>query len=684
MMPGVPGHRFPRLGAALPLFLFALVPATGSATAPWGDDAALSTPNSIYPGATPRLAVAPDGAAVAVWAGPGIRGGAAASATRSGPGRAWTPFTVLSTTDSVLVDIDAAIAPGAAFAAFTPRDRLVQAPGTSTGFATERRLGVRTLAPGGSVLDRTTLLSPPAEYAQSPAIAADGRGNAIAVWTRGFGPFPQQLLGVEAAERSAATGAWSGPMTISPPGAHDVRLAENAAGDAVAVWVLDTPAGPMVQAAVRPAAGGWGPPETVAAAAPGIALPAVAVGGDGTAVAVWYQGAVMAAVRPPGGAWGPAASISAAGTFSTRDPAAVAVGGAGDAVASWRRAEGGVFTVEAALRPAGGGWGGPSGLSVPGDRNSGSPAAAIGPGGRTLVVWSQPVTRARSAILARAGTVRSGFGGVEQVSSSRTSGVSPAVGMDAAGRATAVWLDIDYPAGRLITVRAAERPATPVRPPAPIEVSADQLLINRRIAQTAARRLAAVQAHLDGGLTGADIRDGSLGPEDFAATVQVGGVAAPGIVAPGPLVTLRVAPAARVGRLPLRAREMLVSQRIAQAAIVQARELERRLDAGLSGADFRDGSIPAAALAPGFTILSATPQAPVPVHAPPPLPPPSKAGRVVELTADQLRVNQRIAQEAVRRANALVDRVQAGFGGADIVDRSLTAGNLYAGVEHGT
>jgi hypothetical protein len=354
----------------------------------------------------------------------------------------------------------------------------------------------------------------------------------------------------------------------------------------------------------------------------------------------------------------------------------VAVDGAGDALAAWRRAEGGVFTVEAALRPAGGAWGAASRLSAPGDRNSGSPAAAMGPGGRALVVWSQPVTRARSAILARAGTIPGGFGGVEQVSPARTSGVSPSVAMDAAGRATAVWLDIDYAAGRLITVRAAERPAIPVRRPAPIEVSADQLLINRRIAQTAARRLVAVQAHLDAGLTGADIRNGSLGPEDFATTVQIDGVAAPGIVAPGPAVALRVAPGPRGGGLPLRAREMLVSQRIAQAAIVQARELERRLDAGLSGSDFRDGSIRAAALAPGFTVLSATPQAPVSVRVPPPLPPPSKAGRVVELTADQLRVNQRIAQEAVRRANALVDRVEAGFGGADIVDRSLTAADL--------
>ncbi|HET6692060.1 MAG TPA: lysyl oxidase family protein [Miltoncostaeaceae bacterium] len=122
--------------------------------------------------------------------------------------------------------------------------------------------------------------------------------------------------------------------------------------------------------------------------------------------------------------------------------------------------------------------------------------------------------------------------------------------------------------------------------PAKFTLSARQLLINQRIGQAAIRRLAAVQAKLDG--------------------------------KPAPRFPNSGKDA---GAVRLTAGQLLINQRIYQAAIRRASTLEARLD-----------SKPA----PTFG---------------------SRKGGTVTFTVRQLRVNQRIAQAAVRRANALVARV---------------------------
>jgi hypothetical protein len=122
--------------------------------------------------------------------------------------------------------------------------------------------------------------------------------------------------------------------------------------------------------------------------------------------------------------------------------------------------------------------------------------------------------------------------------------------------------------------------------PARFTLSARQLLINQRIGQAAIRRLAAVEAKLDG---------------TPAPTFPNSGKGS--------------------GSVKLTAGQLLINQRIYQAAIRRASALEARLD-----------------------------RRPVPTFG-------ERTGGTVTLTVRQLRVNQRIAQAAVRRANALVARV---------------------------
>jgi hypothetical protein len=58
-------------------------------------------------------------------------------------------------------------------------------------------------------------------------------------------------------------------------------------------------------------------------------------------------------------------------------------------------------------------------------------------------------------------------------------------------------------------------------------------------------------------------------------------------------------------------------------------------------------------------------------------------GGPLRLSAAQLRINQRIAQAGVRRANALVARLEAGLTGAEFADGSITARNLASGTSSG-
>jgi hypothetical protein len=50
----------------------------------------------------------------------------------------------------------------------------------------------------------------------------------------------------------------------------------------------------------------------------------------------------------------------------------------------------------------------------------------------------------------------------------------------------------------------------------------------------------------------------------------------------------------------------------------------------------------------------------------------------VSLTVAQFRINQRIAQAAVRRANALMDLLESGLTGADFKAKSVTRVDLAA------
>jgi hypothetical protein len=206
--------------------------------------------------------------------------------------------------------------------------------------------------------------------------------------------------------------------------------------------------------------------------------------------------------------------------------------------------------------------------------------------------------------------------------------------------------------------------------------------VNQRIGQAALRRLNAVEAWLNAGIQGRDLCGGAFGAAKLDSGIASAGgltdLAEPSLPDPRPVVVAKAGDEG--GSVRLSAAQLRINQRIYQTAIRRAGALEARLAGKLTGGDLVAGALGQDKLHPRLRILSAAPAALEPA--------PSRtvaAGArggdgTVTMTAAQLRINQRIAQAAVRRANALVARLEAGLTGDAFADGSITARNLAQGV----
>jgi Tol biopolymer transport system component len=223
-------------------------------------------------------------------------------------------------------------------------------------------------------------------------------------------------------------------------------------------------------------------------------------------------------------------------------------------------------------------------------------------------------------------------------------------------------------------------PAPPDKDDVVFTLSVTQLRINQRISQAAIRRLNAVEARLNGGLQARDLCGYSVGPGQLGpgiASAPAAASLAPGAPAdPAEIVD----PGRRPGPgdpITLSARQLLINQRIDQAAIRRATGIGNRLDDGLTGGDIRAGQVTQGKLYDRLQILSkvAAPEPPASTTTIPPRRNPPDP-RSVTLSVEQLRINQRIAQAGVRNANALIRRLETGLSGADLRPATLTAADL--------
>jgi hypothetical protein len=677
--------------AALLATVLSLVTAAGAAGATgWQPPVALS--EAGLHAIEPRVAVSPGGEAVAVWSlfASGYRGVQAAARPTGG---AWS----VPSTLAFVADLEDEAGP--ANVAVDAAGNAVAGWGERVNSDGSLRAAVRPV--GGAWSAPETVSGVQA----TPTLGTDAAGNAIALWITD---------NVRVAVRPVG-GVWSAPETLpgsSPPATFPagVRIAVTPSGTIVAAWSLLTNAGPPAgaapagfQVAVRPAGGAWGAPERLSEVG---SNPEVAVDPAGNAVVVWAEAGIRAATRPAGGAWSAFQTLAEAGTVPD-----VALEGGGNAVAVWHRPfftvdpNSGVvtnlFRIEAATRPAGGAWSAPSILSEPAPLVSGA-QVGVNAGGDAVAVWHRTIDaieRVEAAVRPPGGP----WSTAQALSDPSRRAFGAQVAVDASGDAVAAWQEAEAPGDADFRIQAASYEADP-RPPGPakgtprclpapaaptppagspgrVELSAAQLRINQRIGQAAIRRLNAVEDWLAAGILTRDLCGGAIGAARFAPTIVT--VLAPASLAaatlpdPRPLVVAPASPSGNPVRLSVA--QLLINQRIYQAAIRRAAALERRLSGRLTGGDLTAGALTQDKLAERLQVVRATPS-PDPVPSGTEIAPPGSGGKALTLSAEQLRINQRIAQAAVRRANALTAHLRSGLDGDEFAPATITARALAAGV----
>jgi hypothetical protein len=260
----------------------------------------------------------------------------------------------------------------------------------SLGSGLNEEIQAATAAPGGvfgEAHDLTTFTT----VASVPRVALDSHGDAIAVWDGWDG----SNIRIDDALRPAG-GTFGTPSFLSPSGynADTPQIAFDSSGNALAVWRFDGSPASTIQGDYRPSDGEFDAPQTVSAPSSQPAqAPQVAFDAQGDGVVAWQQSdgselRIDASVRTPG----------ATGSFaspSTLDPGGqeafeprIAGDGLSGTIVSWKTFNGATNTAQAAVRPAGGSFGPATTVSATGPQES-SPEVGIDARGNAIAVWSR-------------------------------------------------------------------------------------------------------------------------------------------------------------------------------------------------------------------------------------------------------------------------------------------------------
>jgi hypothetical protein len=224
-----------------------------------------------------------------------------------------------------------------------------------------------------------------------PQIALDAHGSAIAVWDGSDGA----NIRIEESSRPAG-GGFGAPQFLSQAGynADTPQVAFDTGGDALAVWRFDGSPASTVQGAYQPVGGTFGSVQTVSTASSHPAQrPQVAFDGHSEGVVAWQQEdgsdpRVQASVRSAGvsGAFSPPSAIDSGGQEALEPQ--VAGDGQSSVIVSWKTFNGIASSTQAAVRPAGGSFGSVTTVSPAGAEES-TPEVGIDAQGDGIAVWTR-------------------------------------------------------------------------------------------------------------------------------------------------------------------------------------------------------------------------------------------------------------------------------------------------------
>ena len=244
--------------------------------------------------------------------------------------------------------------------------------------------------PGAWDATETTLSAYNAGYQErAPNVAVNASGLAVAVWNRS--PLPSGTTTVKAARYTPGSpGSWGGIEAVATGGESTVAVAPD--GAAVAVWVATVASYQIVQTA-RYAAGVWGAPVNLSETGAHASSPRIAMDPDGTATVVWIRPVsanyVVQTKRSPLGIWDPTATTLSGGGAYGGSPA-LAAGVSGTATVLWLRPSTGASIVQVKEHTT------PSGWTATATDLSGTqaltPHVAVNASGVAMAVWARTMS----------------------------------------------------------------------------------------------------------------------------------------------------------------------------------------------------------------------------------------------------------------------------------------------------
>ena len=245
--------------------------------------------------------------------------------------------------------------------------------------------------------DATNISTEAVQSANSPQVAMDASGNAIVIWRQDAGS-TNSVAGVLAMRYTVGTG-WGTSALIGPSvGSSDgqsPQIAFDSSGNALAVW-NDYPK-PNMRSNRYVVGTGWGTVVTVTSGTPANSPDEgakLAFDKNGNAMAVWNRyGSVLYASRYAAGiGWGNASIIESNGTDYSQQ---VAFDQSGNAIAIWANYSCNSYNIQAASYVVGSGWGavnrcyeGSFSINTTLDYAS-DPQLVIDSSGRATAVWVQ-------------------------------------------------------------------------------------------------------------------------------------------------------------------------------------------------------------------------------------------------------------------------------------------------------
>jgi hypothetical protein len=619
-------------GAAA-LTVAAIAPAV--ANAEWAAPQTICTSCSESDGLV-SYAEAPNGAAVAAW-----HGDKATVASYRGPNdeNFGAPFTIATGGKPEFVRASIGADGTAAVSTWLPA---VANSNVVARITPSQKTWGTVPAPGGST-NAHVAVGPDGSVTAAALIAASPTDQKLNVYTLAPG-----------------ASAFSAPTTIETlaapfTGFQGFTLVGNGQGTYVAGWTLQTGVASQTQAFASYSSNGttWTAPEEVGTAPS--TLGTIAVDPSGNALATYTGGPQPQSVyrsnlddqwRSPTAV--PAGAASAIGFDLPGNAALVGTSATGAWGYTVRNVGSGGYSSNQALQ------------------SSGNVALAVAPAGDALVLRQSgtSLTSSWGSTL-----TASALGNTESLPGS---GARPLIGagLDDNSLGTAVWAT--SPSSGLGSVFASTRPAGAG---GVVTLSTDQLLTNQRISQAAVLRSNGALNALDAGLPATAFRTTAFGAPAFGAGVPLIGTATPaapskalGFVVPIPKKT------GGGGTVTLSQQQLLINQRISQAAVLRSNAVRDRLSQGLTAAQIGAGVITGANLLPGLsfgTLGASSPGTPITVPKAN-----TGSGANVTLSAQQLLINQRISQVAVRRANLNIASLQAGLTQDGIAPGGIASQNV--------